>query len=375
MGGAGLAALYSLGRWSIRASNRDLRESLERIQNERRTIPNMPGLLDLKGVIHVHSRLSHDSRGAPEEILRAAREADLRFLMTTDHNSHRIFTEGLQGRIDDVWVIRGAEMIKDRQTILALNTREFINGHRMSIQEAVREIKSQGGLAFVGHPWLFREWDVEGIDGIEIYDIADAAYAQAWKAPWMAMKMLNAWSEYPEEILLSLLSRPGHHLATWDALLKTKRLVGIAGNDAHQNVRFLGMQLDPYALDFRYVQTHLMAAANGERALVEALQAGHAYTSFGLLADATGFRFLAEGNGIVGMMGDRLPYAPGLRLTLESPLTGTIRLYRNGVVAGEVLSHRLDHPVAEKGIYRGEISLEIAGTEYPWIISNPIYVE
>jgi hypothetical protein len=375
MGGAGLVALAFAGRWSIRASNRHLRETLGRLQAGRKVLPALPGFLDLKGVIHAHSRLSHDSRGAPEEILRAAREAGLRFLMTTDHNTHRIFTEGMQGRFDDLQVIRGAEIIKAGQTILAVNTREFIDGGRMSTQQVIREIKAQGGLAFVGHPWRFREWDVEGIDGVEIYDIADAAYAQAWKAPWVGLEMLSSWRECPEEVLLTLLSRPRHHLSTWDGLLRTKRLVGIAGNDAHQNVRFLGMQLDPYALDFRFVQTHLLAGAAEERAIVEALQAGHAYLSFSLLADATGFRFLAERDGVVGIMGDRVPYAPGLSLTLESPLPGRIRLYRDGEAAGETLSSRLQHPVAGKGVYRSEISLEVDGSEYPWIISNPIYVE
>jgi hypothetical protein len=135
------------------------------------------------------------------------------------------------------------------------------------------------------------------------------------------------------------------------------------------------MQLDPYVLDFRYVQTHLLADADEERALLDALRAGHSYLSFSLLADATGFRFLAERDGVVGLMGDRVPHAPGLRLTLESPLAGAIRLYRDGELAGEARSARLEHLVAGSGIYRGEVSLEIGGTEYPWIISNPIYVE
>lgn len=374
VGAAGLSALGLLGHRSMRASNRRLRDSLERLQLGRTALPALPGLLDLKGVIHVHSRLSHDSHGDPDEILQAARQAGLQFLMTTDHNTHRIFTEGLQGRFDDLQIIRGAEMIKDGQTILAVNLREFIDGHRMSIHEAVREIKAQGGLAFVGHPWRFREWGVEDIDGVEIYDIADAAYAQAWKAPWLALEMLSSWKDYPEEVLLSLLSRPSHHLSTWDGLLKTRKLVGIAGNDAHQNVKFLGMQLDAYGLDFRYVQTHLLAGDTGERALLETLKAGHAYVSFSLLADATGFRFFAERDGLAGIMGDSVSYAPGMNLVMQSPLAGSIRLFRNGDVVGQVNASRLDHPVAGPGVYRGEVCLEVEGTEYPWILTNPIYI-
>lgn len=363
-----------VGGWLMRASNGSLRESLQDLGLRRTSLPPLPGILDLTGAIHVHSLLSRDSRGRPEEILGAARQAGLRFLMTTDHNTRRIFTEGLQGRIDGLEVIRGAEMIKDGQSILAIDTKEFIDGHQMSVQQAVREIKAQGGLAFVAHPWRFKEWEVEGIDGMEIYDIADAAYAQAWKAPWVGLDMLSSWKDYPDEVLLGLLSRPGHHLSAWDGLTGARRLVGIGGNDAHQNVRFMGMQLDDYSLDFRYVQTHLLATS-GERAdLLEALRSGHTYLSFGLLADATGFRFLAERNGIAGIMGDRVTGAPGLTLTLESPLEGRIALFRDGRKVQETTASRLVHPVAGSGVYRGEVSLPVHGRVFPWIISNPIYV-
>jgi hypothetical protein len=375
LGAAALAGSGALGARLMRGSNRRLRESLERLRLGTSTLPPLPGLLDRKGVIHVHSRLSPDSRGDPEEILRAARDAGLHFVMMTDHNRPKVFQEGLQGRFGDLRVIRGAEMIKEGQTVLALGTREFIDGHRMSIREAVREIRSQGGLAFVAHPWRFREWDVEGIDGMEIYDIADAAYAQAWKAPWMALEMLGSWDPYSEEVLLNLLSRPGHHLSVWDRMLRSRRLVGIAGNDAHQNVRFLGMQLDSYPLDFRYAQTHLLSAADEEASLLEALRAGHAYVSFGLLADATGFRFHAEDDGIAGIMGDRLLHSPGLILRLEAPLAGRISLYRNGTMIRQVRSSRLEHRVEEAGVYRSEVFLEAGGAEYPWILSNPIYIE
>jgi hypothetical protein len=374
MGTAGLAALSFLGGWSMRVSNRRLRDRLQELGLRRKPLPPLPGLLDLTGAIHVHSILSPDCRGTPEEILRAAREAGLRFVMTTDHNTRRIFKEGIQGRWNGLTVIRGAEMIKEGQALLAIDTKEFIDGHRMSIQEAIREIKSQGGLAFVAHPGRFREWSVEGIDGMEIYDIADAAYAQAWKAPRVGLEMLSSWEECPEEVLLSLLFRPDHHLATWDGLIGTRRLVGIAGNDAHQNVRFLGMQFDPYDLDFRFVQTHLLATSEEKPALLEALRAGHTYLSFSLLGDATGFRFFAEMDGIAGIMGDRVPLAAGLTLTVQAPLEGPIRLYLDGRRVRETVSSRLDHSVAAAGVYRGEVSLSVGGKSFPWIISNPIYV-
>ena len=374
LGAAALAGLSLLGRTSIRDSNKQLRKQIEILRGERKIIPPLPGLLDVKGVIHLHTRLSRDSHGTPEEIFQAARAAGLHFLMTTDHNNRNIFKEGIQGRYDDLIVIRGAEMIKGGQALLAINTKEYIYGHRISIQQAVTEIKSQGGLAFVAHPWRFKEWGVEGIDGMEIYDIADSVYAQAWKAPWLAVDVLASWQDSPEEVFLTLLSRPDHYLSKWDLLSQKRRLVGIAGNDAHQNVKFFGRQLDPYSLDFKFVQTHLLTTAMEEGALLEALQVGHSYASFGLLSDATGFQFVAEKSGLVGIMGDSVPHTPGLVLTVQAPQAGLIDLYRNGEVVEKAVSTRLEYPVVEKGIYRVEISLRIDRDRYPWVLSNPIYI-
>jgi hypothetical protein len=42
---------------------------------------------DVRGAIHVQSYLSHDNEGRPEEILEAAAEAKLDFIIMTDHTN------------------------------------------------------------------------------------------------------------------------------------------------------------------------------------------------------------------------------------------------------------------------------------------------
>jgi hypothetical protein len=54
--------------------------------------PILDGLRRYRGVIHVHSHLSHDSRGDDDEILRAAAAAGVDFLLMTDHNGPRRFS-------------------------------------------------------------------------------------------------------------------------------------------------------------------------------------------------------------------------------------------------------------------------------------------
>jgi hypothetical protein len=150
--------------------------------------------------------------------------------------------------------------------------------------------------------------------------------------------------------------------------------VGLAGNDAHQNIRVLGRQIDPYGLSFRLVRTHILAAELSEPEVLRALAAGHAYVAFDLLSDATGFGFWAEDGAFQGIQGDEVGIAPGLRLMIESPVEGLIELIRNGTVIRTAATPSLTVPVEEAGSYRVQISLKIGGRWQPWIFSNPIYV-
>src|SRR6185369_12663715 len=57
----------------------------------------------------------------------------------------------------------------------------------------------------------------------------------------------------------------------------------IAGNDAHQNVKPFGLQLDPYARAFRFVSTHVLAPELTQEAVLGALKTQHAYVAFDIL--------------------------------------------------------------------------------------------
>lgn len=375
LGAAALAGASYVGLLFARSSSEKLLDGIARLRQERLPCPPLPGLHDLGGVIHVHSRVSPNSRGTPEEIIQAAEDASLHFVLTTDYNDRKIFTEGMQGRMGDILVIRGAELINQGECLLAINLKEYIDNKRLTLQQAVDEIKSQGGLAFVAHPWRFKQWEVQGLDGMEIFDVADSTYAHVWKLPVMLASALTPGKTLPEEAFLrGPLSRSDSNLRKWDTLTQGKKFVGIAGNDAHQNVRLFRRLLDPYPLNFKFVQTHVLAMSLEETSLLQGLQAGHAYCSFSLLADATGFQFLARNAGTLGIMGDNVSYSSRPILTVQAPNVGWISLFHNGQLIQEAHSNRLDHAVRGKGIYRAEVSLPIDGQLYPWIFSNPIYV-
>src|SRR5262249_55959753 len=172
---------------------------------------------------------------------------------------------------------------------------------------------------------------------------------------------LYSFDSYPEELFLSVIQRPDWSLEKWDEISRNRKMTAIGTSDAHQNIKVLGRQLDPYPISLRFVNTHVLAPRLDEKEIVSALQSGHAYVSHDLLADPTGFLFYVTSPNRTWIMGDDVPFQTGLQLTVNSPLPGRIRLYKNGEQVREVVGDTLTLPVAaaETGIYRTELSLKL----------------
>lgn len=358
------------------------KDQINGFQQSRRMISPIGGYRDFPGVVHVHSLLSHDSKGTMDEIVEAAKQTGLAFVIMTDHHNPKIYRGGFEGWFDGILVIRGSEIIKgcDGRTgdtcnsLLVLGVKDYIDHKPLTMTQIIEAVKRQGGLAFVAHPKGFKDWDTPGLNGMEIYDILDDAVDHRWRFPRYFFDILYSFRSYPEQVFLSIVDRPDENLKKWDELSQQKRWVGLAGNDAHQNIRVLGRQIDPYGLSFRLVRTHILAKELNEAEVLRALADGHAYVAFDLLSDATGFGFWAEDGAFRGIQGEEVRMTPGLRLMIESPVAGLIELIRNGTVIQTAATPRLTVPVQETGVYRVQVSLKIGGRWQPWIFSNPIYV-
>lgn len=402
--GVGVLILLVASACTPQGTLETLRQALHSVRQDhgdaRRPIVTLPGYQDVRGVIHAHSAISWDSRGTPQEILKAARVAGLHWLAMTDHNNPRIFTggdggENLWGTHGDLLVIRGAELSYQQSSLLALNPSVYVDlSHERGdvggvMTRAIRTVKAAGGLTFLAHPGRFQDWSVTGYDGMEIYDLADAA--RAWqhlvRLPRYLVDLVYSYDTYPEELMLGLVRQsfgwhPGRPFERWDEMTRGERnhrVVGIAGNDAHQNLRVFGRQLDPYALIFRVVNTHVIVPQRptlDTPLLMTALGQGHAYVAFDLMAEAQGFMFTANHHGQVkGMMGDDIPLSPDLVLEITVPHRGVFRLVRDGeTIRQEPIESVRLHPVQTAGTYRVEVWLETDGRWWPWIFSNPIYI-
>ncbi len=357
------------------ASLQALRNDLQSLPPHTVAAPPLEDFRDVRGAVHVHSYLSHDSEGRPEEILRAAAEAGLQFIIMTDHTNPRIFEEGMHGWQEGVLVIRGMEIIQEGASLLAIGMNEYLDHRRMPLQEAVDRLKAEGVLVFAAHPRTYPGWRrLKGLDGIEIYDIFDDATDHKGRYFNYFFDILFVFDRYPDEVFLSILDRPEKELLLWDGATQSRRVAGIAGNDAHQNVRLFGRQIDPYARSFRFVNTHLLVATLDQTALLEALAEGRGYVSFDILADATGFRFGARGEKYDGRMGEALPFREGIELYARAPQSGRFRLIKDGVVVDRGEGTTLSFYPKGKGVYRVEWLLLLGDRWRPWIYSNPIYL-
>lgn len=338
-------------------------------------VPDPPGLSRYKGVIHVHTRLSHDSRGEESEIARAAKSAGLDFVMLTDHNNPTIFEPGARSERDGVLFIRGAEIGCEGRYILAIGLQRFIDGRNMTCADVTAAVAEQGGVPFAAHPGKSTQWDDPSLAGAEVWDLYDEAKVDRWRYLAWAPDILVWYGAYPDEILSRIIRRPDQALAAFDAQTTRRRLTAIGTPDAHQNIRIPGRQLDPYPLAFRLVPVYLLAVDGSRDALLEALRRGRAYFAFEVFKPAPSFTFRAvDAAGSVWSMGDEAPQSPGLAVEVFAPSRGRISIVRDGLVLSRVEGTRASAPVEGPAVYRAEVEIWVQGRWRPWIFSNPIYV-
>ncbi|MBO0799233.1 MAG: histidinol phosphatase [Blastocatellia bacterium] len=408
---------------------RAVREDRLRLQNSRRKIPPIMGYDDYRAVIHAHAGDSSHTGGTLPELLAAAKQTGVTIVMLGDHPRplRDFIAESWRGLHDGVLFIPGAEsegfIIHPTRSII----KAYIDKSWKTRDEFISLVKQDGGNIFLSHVEERPDWDTSQLDGMEIYnhhaDYKDEFGFVTWLRgsftnPDRLHEVEELLKEFPMEFFGSLQDYLSLYIEKWDSDLQKHRLTGIAANDCHHNQVFIikaaapdaielniigerprkitakqnprvaemvkdrkegdviaKLDLDPYERSLTYVSTHILLRDFNEQAVRQALRAGHAYVAHDWLCDATGFTFIAELKGKRrGVMGDDVKFERDLRLRLEAPATGTIKLYRNGKVIRESKSDSLEFEVSEGGVYRAEVWLEIDGEQRPWIYGNPIRV-
>lgn len=336
------------------------------------------------GAYHIHSNRS-DGAADKDAIAGAAARAGLVFIILTDHG------DGTRQPDPPVYL----------HGVLCLDAVELSTngGHYVAIDmqpapyplggepdAVVEDVKRLGGFGIVAHPdsprpqLAWSDWDAP-FDGIEWLN-EDSEWRDESR-----LRLTRALFQYflrPAPALASLLDRPVATLARWDALTANRRVVGLAGIDAHGGIgrgleeggkrRAAFGHVPSYEASFRTFTTRAIMdqpfagdAAIDARALVTSIRNGRVFTVIDALAEP----------GFVDVERDA---SSQYWVNYAIPDGGALIMVKDGhdsspLQEGPTGRYRLSAEDSKFTVVRFEVRVPYApGTPpVPWLVTNPTY--
>ena len=255
----------------------------------------------------------------------------------------------------------------------------------------VEDIIRLGGMPIAAHPdsrkleLAWKDWATP-IAGLEWLNLDSA-----WRDESGTRLARVAFDSVirPGPAFASLLDRPTDALARWDALGATRRIVGIAGHDAHggisgrteEGTRRTLPGLSSYQTSFKAFSSRVILgepltgdAGRDARVLLDAIRAGRVFTAIDGHAAPAAIDFHATAGGVAVAMGQERVFDPASRLSFRStmPPDASSVLLRDGVEMTRSDSGSLEFQPAAPGVYRVEVRQR--RSRVPWIVTNPIYL-
>jgi hypothetical protein len=353
-----------------------------------------PALADrtARGAIHVHSTRS-DGLGDTSDIARAARSAGLQFVVLTDHGDGTRHPDP-PAYVEGVLCVDGVEISTDAGHYVAIGAAASPYPLGGSAASVVEDVARLGGFGIAAHPASPRK-DLQWTD---------------WDAPFDAIEWLNADSEWRDEgrlqlarslvgyllrpagALGTLLDRPTTALEHWDAAAKERRVLAVAGNDAHGGIgnrvedgsHRWNLRVPSYRASFDTFSTRVQldrpltgdAALDGH-AVVDALKAGRFYTEVDAIATGSVLQFTGRTDSEAVEQGSVLHGSGKGSFTARAvvPPGAAFVAYRNGTVIARSAAQVLEFAASDPGAYRVEVHVPGAPGDppTPWIVSNPIF--
>ena len=376
----------------------------------------------IPGIIHVHTNRS-DGLSSPDEIAASAARVGVKFLAFTDHGDATRAPDPPTYR-SGVLCLDGVEISTNGGHYVALDMPASpypLGGEARDVGDDGRRL---GGFGIAAHPdspkpqLRWREWDAP-FDAIELLNPDTSWRVLAEQPGWSpTQRLAGALVDYPfrpAEVMASLI-QPTRALDRWEAIAEQRRLISIAGADAH--AKLAPRNADPgdsryvlpfpsYESSFRVLSVHvspgepLTGAAPADAArLMRAIRAGHLYTAIDGIATPPSFEFTATNARGTVAQGEEISAAGPLLLHVRSNAPaafttvvheGTRTLASNrdaqdltvhassrpGVYWVEILSTGRPHPttwVRSNAIYvRGEPPASSAAARAPVTVSQPIF--
>ena len=350
------------------------------------------------GAFHIHTDRS-DGSGTPDDVAASAARAGLQFIILTDHGDGTRLPDPPQYR-SGVLVIDAVELSTAAGHYIAIGLPQAPYPLRGEPRDVIEDVRRLGGFGVVAHPDSAKR-------GLQWHD---------WDTPFDAMEWLNADTEWRDEgpgtlarafvqyplraaeTLGSLLDRPDTTLSRWDAATRRRRVVALAGADAHARAgwrdedangyrRTWFLRIPSYSVSFRTFALRAevdrplgdSASADGAQILAS-LKAGRVYSGIDALASPAALEFSATAENRRASQGELLDVKGLVSFVARSNAAtgGSIFLLKDGrILKQEPLPELRFVSTSGYGTYRVEIHLSSApGTPpVPWIVSNPIYVQ
>ncbi len=348
----------------------------------------------VRGAIHIHTRRS-DGTGSVDDVARTAARAGLNFVVLTDHGDGTREPDAPVYR-SGVLCIDAVEISTASGHVVALGLSRTPYSLGGETRDVVEDITRLGGMAIAAHPSSPRpqlrwtDWSV-AVDGLEWVN-ADTEWRDE-PVRSFARTLLTYPFRGPET-LATLLDRPQESLKRWDELAAHRRIVAVAGADAHARIPLTSVG-DPYDnrisfpvpgyeqifRTFSVALPELMLTGEPKadaRAILDAIRRGRVFSSIDALAGPVAFSFSASSAGGTVAMGEDLISTTPVTFQARSnaPDGVTMSLHRDGRSVQTAPGPHLEYQSSDPGVYRVEMQWPGAPGHppIPWVISNPIYV-
>jgi len=327
----------------------------------------------------MHTRYS-DGSGATTDLVRAAAEVGLDYIIITDHMDLRALPEA--GTYDTVHAIVGYEH-NDRDSrnhYLALGIDQVLDPD-LAPDRLPGEVKKLGGVGIVAHPeerrahmrelppYPWTAWNSTDFDALELWN---------QMSEWT--EHLTRWNRYTRvwSPRKSLYGPSERILYLWDILNTRRPIAGVAGVDAHAFPYPLGpfkISIYPYKVHFRTLQTHLFFDSEPatdhaafQAQLLQAFRDCRLYFTNERWGPTQGFRLWVESGKTVAGIGDSVPTGRNVRLLAQWPARARYEVVYNGFPMWRGEGHELAVNLHLPGVYR--IALHRNGRV--WLMTNHI---
>jgi hypothetical protein len=350
-----------------------------------------------RGAVHVHTTRS-DGSGTVDEVAAAAARAGLRFVVVTDHGDGTGPPLAPAYR-SGVLVIDGVEISTTHGHYLAFGLGQAPYRLAGDAADVVEDVRRLGGFGVVAHPdspkpaLSWRDWEAP-VDGLEWFNLDSA-----WRDD-SSLRLARALVYYPIRPVPSmalLADDGGSMLPRWAAIAARRRVIGVAGVDAHARLgsegRFdrawVSLRVPGYETLFATAQVgvELDAALSGDAvpdaaAVLGALRGGRTFSTIAARAAAGRVAIVAERGGVRARMGEFLPGTGPVVVTVEAdaPRDAVIRI----VCDGRTITQTLASPTFSRALDpddAGHACQAVVGWPGPsadrfvtWAVTNPIYL-